>query len=56
MWMCWSARLPLGCHYENEDGKRFTTVKFCDYASAGNEWDPMNWFRTWFQVEYQPWE
>lgn len=56
MWMSWSAPLPLGNHAENEDGRRFTTVKFCDYASAGNGWNALNYFRTWLPVEYMPWE
>lgn len=56
MWMCWSARMPLGCHSENEDGRRFTTVRFCDFASAGNRWDPKNYYRTWLPVEKMPWD
>lgn len=56
LWMSWSCDLPIGCHWENPDGKRFTTVRFCDYASAGNTWSPMNYYRTWLPVEYMPWE
>ena len=52
-WMCWSAQLPMGSHMENPDGKRLTTVRFCDYASAGNQWSPMNWYRVWLPVEYK---
>ena len=55
-WMCWSAQLPMGSHMENPDGKRLTTVRFCDYASAGNQWSPMNWYRVWLPVEYMQWE
>ncbi len=56
IWMSWSCDLPLGCHGENADGRRFTTVRFCDYASAGNQWSPLNYYRTWLPVEYMPWE
>ncbi len=56
MAMCWSCDLPLGSHWENPDGRRFTTVRFCDYASAGNQWSPLNYYRTWLPVEYTPWE
>ena len=55
-WMCWSTQMPLGCHVENPDGKRWTTVRFCDFASAGSSWNPMNWYRAWLPVEYMPWE
>ena len=56
MWMVWSCDLPIGSHWENPDGRRFTTVRFCDYASAGNAWSPLNYYRTWLPVEYMPWE
>ena len=56
MAMCWSCDLPLGSHWENPDGRRFTTVRFCDYASAGNLWSPLNYYRTWLPVEYTPYE
>lgn len=56
IWMSWTGRLPIGCHGENEDGKRWSVVRFCDYASAGGEWAPENYFRTWLPVEYMAWE
>ena len=50
MRMVVSARLPLGGHDENCDRRSMTTVRFCDYASAGNRWSPSNWYRTWFPL------
>ena len=52
MWMAFSATLPLGLHHENPEASKPTTVFFCDYASAGNEWRRDNYYRTWFPVEY----
>ena len=54
MWMAFSATLPIGSHHENPEAALASTVFFCDYASAGNEWRPGNWYRTWFPVEYGP--
>ena len=54
MWMAFSATLPVGSHHENPEGALPTTVFFCDYASAGNEWRRDNFYRTWFPVEYGP--
>ena len=56
MWMAFSATLPIGSHHENPEGALPTTVFFCDYASAGNEWREGNFYRTWFPVEYGPTE
>ena len=53
MRMVVSARLPLGEHDENRDRRNWRTVKFCDYASAGNLWSPDNWYRTWLPVSYE---
>ena len=38
------------------DGKLAASVRFCDYASAANEWSSMNACRTWFEVERDPTE
>ena len=54
MWMAFSATLPVGSHTENPEAALPTTVFFCDYASAGNEWRRDNFCRTWFPVEYGP--
>ena len=54
MWMAFSATLPIGSHHENPEGSLPSTVFFCDYASAGNEWRRDNGYRTWFPVEYGP--
>lgn len=54
MWMAFSATLDIGSHSANPEGKLPSTVFFCDYASAGNEWARGNYYRTWFPVEYGP--
>lgn len=56
MRMVVSARLPLGGHDENRDRKNYATVRFCDYASAGNRWSPANWYRTWLPLSYDTME
>ena len=56
IWMAFSATLPVGPHHANPEAGLPTTVFFCDYASAGNEWRRDNFYRTWFPVEYGPWE
>ena len=56
IWMTFSATLPIGSHTENPEGRYPETVFFCDYASAGNTWHRDNFYRTWFPVEYGPWE
>ena len=48
--------LPLGSHSENPEGVHSSQVRFCDYASAGSEWRPGNYYRTWFPLERCPWE
>ena len=54
IWMTFSASLPIGSHSENPEGANLTAVTFCDYASAGNLWQPANYYRTWFPIEYGP--
>ncbi len=54
IWMAFSATLPIGSHHENPEGANGLAVMFCDYASAGNLWQPSNYYRTWFPVEYGP--
>ncbi len=54
IWMAYSASLPIGFHTENPDGRRPQTVYFCDYASAGNLWQPSNVYRVWFPMELYP--
>ena len=51
MWMAFSATLPIGVHTANPEGRNFSTVFFCDYASAGNRQRRDNYYRTWFPVE-----
>ena len=45
-----SANLPLGFNAQNPDGRECSTVRFCDYASAGNRWRADNPYRTWLTV------
>lgn len=52
MWMTFSATLPLGEHHHNPESSHDSTVFFCDYASAGNQWRRGNYYRTWFPIEY----
>ena len=54
MWMSFSASLPIGFHDANPEGAIYETVFFCDYASAGNEWNTRNYYRTWFPTELWP--
>ncbi|MBQ9430877.1 MAG: glycoside hydrolase family 127 protein [Kiritimatiellae bacterium] len=52
IWMTFSATIPLGSHHENPEGFNWPEIRFCDYASAGNLWQPSNSYRVWFPVEY----
>ena len=45
------ATLPIGQHYANPEGTNPPFVSFCDYASAGNEWNRSNSYRTWLPIE-----
>ena len=45
-----SAALPLGFHDVNPNGRQMRTVRFCDYASAGNAWTADDVCRVWFPV------
>ena len=56
IWMAFSATLPVGPHHANPEGANGLAVMFCDYASAGNLWQPANYYRTWFPIEYGPGE
>ena len=54
MWMAFSATLPLGFHDANPEGALLQSIRFCDYASAGNEWNERNYYRTWFPLPRYP--
>jgi len=54
MWMAFTASLPIGSHHENPEGATRSTVRFCDYASAADLWEPSNASRVWFPCEYGP--
>ena len=51
MWMAFGATLPIGQHYANPEGTNPPFISFCDYASAGNEWNRSNSYRTWLPIE-----
>jgi DUF1680 family protein len=54
MRMVVSTKLPMGGHDENLDRRCLKTVKFCDYASAGNRWSPSNYYRVWMPLTMNP--
>ena len=54
--MTFTATLPIGSHHENPEAANWTTVTFCDYASAGNLWRVDNYYRSWFPEEYNQFE
>lgn len=37
----------LGTDLENIENKVVKQIKFCDFASAGNDWDPAGRYRVW---------
>ena len=36
-----------GTDLENIENKVVKQIKFCDFASAGNDWDPAGRYRVW---------
>ena len=56
MRLCCSLSLPVGGHDENPGNRRWVDVPFCDYASAGGEWNASNRYRTWLTIERAPWD
>ena len=56
MRLCCSMSLPVGGHDENPGNRRWADVLFCDYASAGDEWNARNRYRTWLDIERAPWD
>ena len=52
--MTFEAELPFGSHDDNPDGRLPASIRFCDYASAANEWRPENVCRTWFRTVRDP--
>jgi uncharacterized protein YaaR (DUF327 family) len=51
MWMVCSIPLPMGAHRENPENNLLSEVRFCDFASAGNTWDPTSSYRVWLPIE-----
>ena len=54
IWMTFSATLPVGSHHEHPEGENWPEIRFCDYASAANLWEPGNACRVWFPIEWEP--
>ncbi|MDZ7607901.1 MAG: glycoside hydrolase family 127 protein [Cyclobacteriaceae bacterium] len=46
VWLAFSAPLVLGTDLEGE-GKNPKSIRFCDFASAGNTWDHSTRYRVW---------
>ena len=51
MAMTVAAQLPVGANDQNIDQRQPATIRFCDYASAGNRWRADNAYRSWLPVE-----
>lgn len=48
VWMAFTAPLVLGTDLEGEF-KQSKQIHFCDFASAGNTWDPATRYRVWIK-------
>jgi len=46
VWMVFSAPCKMGTDLEGQ-GSEPKAIKFCDFASAGNTWDPATRYRVW---------
>lgn len=57
MWMAYEITVPVGT-YGNEGHMPSRTIHFCDFASAGNDWDFDGRYRVWLprsvEVRLQP--
>lgn len=51
MWMEVGVTLPMGLHSESPEHRRPKMVKFCDFSSAGNTWQPDSAYRLWLPIE-----
>jgi len=51
VWMAFEAELPMEGRNEYSNSVLPVCVRFCDYASAANEWIPSNSCRTWLPIE-----
>ncbi|GHT23191.1 hypothetical protein FACS189430_06070 [Bacteroidia bacterium] len=48
IWMAFTAPLALGSTYDwRHDGRKPSQIHFCDFASAGNTWDPDVRYKVW---------
>ena len=46
-WVTMEVPMILGTDLENIENKVVKQIKFCDFASAGNDWDPAGRYRVW---------
>ncbi len=46
MWMAFAVRMRMGTGVSATDGPP-VVIRFCDFASAGNTWDPKTRYRVW---------
>lgn len=46
-WLTMEVPMVLGTDLENPYNKAIKHIKFCDFASSGNDWDPSGRYRVW---------
>ena len=46
-WVTMEVPMILGTDLENMENKAVKQIKFCDFASAGNDWAPTGRYRVW---------
>lgn len=46
-WITMEVPAVLGTDLEGEDNKAVRRVRFCDFSSAGNDWNPNGRYRVW---------
>ncbi|GAA6254354.1 hypothetical protein F070042J6_02060 [Bacteroides sp. f07] len=46
-WVTMEVPMILGTDLENIENKAVKQIKFCDFASAGNDWNPAGRYRVW---------
>lgn len=46
-WLTMTVPMVLGTDLENPENKAVKQTRFCDFASAGNDWNPSGRYRVW---------
>lgn len=46
-WVTMEVPMVLGTDLENAENKAVRRIRFCDFASAGDDWDPAGRYRVW---------